>query len=66
MNHLIERADFGLKEADQIAEVFLLHRQRTFFIERKPFAHFERHEIVGSVIVNHFRVSSLDRQADWC
>src|SRR5215204_1389708 len=62
MNHLIERADLGLKEADQIAEVFLLHRQRAFFIERKPFAHFERHEIVGSVIVDHGCVSWLDRQ----
>ena len=58
VHHLIERSDFGLEEANQIAEIFQLHRQRAFFIERQPLAHFQRLEGIGSVIdIEHLDIS---------
>src|SRR5690348_4634293 len=42
MNDLVQRADLGLEEADQIAEMLELNRQSALFVERNPFRHFQR------------------------
>jgi hypothetical protein len=58
MHDLVEGADLGLEEADEVAKVFELDRQGMFLVEGEPFAELEGMQGVGPVIDDH-DVSSL-------
>ena len=53
MYHLIDHANFGKEETDELTEMLGLHGVSIAFVQRQPVGHFQRIDGVGAFFIDH-------------